>query len=241
METNFHFKPVQWIETLQEFSNMFSAKEKEDLLKKIHDSVVEFEEEVTADLCRQAVDSGIDAHDAIIGGLAEGMVTVGAMYERNEYFVPELLLCSDALYAGLDILRPHVRAGTEQVRGKIMIGVVEGDIHDIGKSLVKTMFEAAGWKVFDLGKDVKTDRFVSGVTQHDPDVIALSALMTTSMLAMPKIIEAVKAEKPGVIVMVGGAPLNHDIARRYGADSYADDAVSAVHEAARLFSNSVPD
>lgn len=220
---------------------MFSSEEKKDLLKKIHDSVVAFDEEATGDLCRQAIDGGIDAYEAIIGGLAEGMVTVGAMYERNEYFVPELLLCSDALYAGLDILRPHVRTGTERISGKIMLGVVEGDIHDIGKSLVKTMFEAAGWKIFDLGKDVKTERFVSELAQHNPDVVALSALMTTSMLAMPKIIEAVKAEKPGVIVIVGGAPLNQDIAQRFGADGYADDAVSAVQEAARLLSVSMPE
>ncbi len=219
---------------------MFSSEEeKKGLLKKIHDSVVEFDEEATADLCRQAIDVGIDAYEAIIGGLAEGMVTVGEMYERNEYFVPELLLCSDALYAGLDILRPYVKAGSEKVSGKIMLGVVEGDIHDIGKSLVKTMFEAAGWKIFDLGKDVKMEQFISELAEHDPDVIALSALMTTSMLAMPRIIEAVKAQKPGVIVMVGGAPLNHDIARRYGADGYADDAVSAVQEATRLLSGSM--
>lgn len=208
------------------------------LLKQIHDFVVEFDEEKTAELCRKALDHGLDAYDAIMDGLAAGMDTVGKLYERNEYFVPELLLCSDAMYAGLDVLRPHVKAGEHQNAGKIILGVVEGDIHDIGKSLVKTMFEAAGWEIFDLGRDVKLGRFVEELKRTDADVVALSALMTTSMMAMPKAIEMVKVEKPNVVVLVGGAPLNGNIARQYGADGYAKDAVSAVYEAEKLLQKS---
>ncbi len=204
------------------------------LLKQIHNAVVEFEEEKAAELCRKALEDGIDAYDAIMEGLAAGMDTVGKLYESNEYFVPELLLCSDAMYAGLDVLRPHVKVGEHQTAGKIILGVVEGDIHDIGKTLVKTMFEAAGWEIYDLGKDVKLGRFVEELQRTAADVVALSALMTTSMMAMPKAIEMLKTEKPDVIVLVGGAPLTGDISRQYGADGYARDAVSAVYEAEKL-------
>ncbi len=213
---------------------MGSEERKTELLRELHDAVVEFEEDDSARLCNEALELGIDAYDAIMDGLAAGMATVGKLYEDKEYFVPELLLCSDALYAGLEILRPHIRPGVAHSAGKIIIGVVEGDIHDIGKTLVKTMFEAGGWEIFDLGKDVKLDKFVEELERTDADVVALSALMTTSMLAMPKLIEMLKAKKPEVIIMVGGAPLNTEIAKQYGADGYANDAISAVHETVRL-------
>ena len=217
---------------------MASEDRKTELLRELHDAVVEFEEDDSARLCNEALALGIDAYDAIMDGLAAGMATVGKLYEDKEYFVPELLLCSDALYAGLEILRPHIRPGVAHSAGKIIIGVVEGDIHDIGKTLVKTMFEAGGWEIFDLGKDVKLEKFVEELARTDADVVALSALMTTSMLAMPKLIEMLKARKPEVIIMVGGAPLNADIAKQYGADGYANDAISAVQETARLLAAS---
>ena len=207
------------------------------ILKQIHDAVVDMDEEKTPELCRAALAAGIDAYAAIMEGLAAGMDTVGKLYEQKEYFVPELLLCSDAMYAGLEVLRPHVKVGEHQSAGKIIMGVVEGDIHDIGKTLVKTMFEAAGWEILDLGKDVKLERFAEALKSTGADVVALSALMTTSMMAMPKVIAMLKAVDPTVIVLVGGAPLNEEIARQYGADGYATDAIQAVVTAARLFAN----
>jgi corrinoid protein of di/trimethylamine methyltransferase len=214
---------------------MADEQNRHPLLAQIHDAVVAFEEEKSAELCRQALEAGIDPYTAIMEGLAAGMDTAGDLYENKEYFVPELLLCSDAMYAGLAVLRPHVKVAEHQAAGKIIMGVVEGDIHDIGKTLVKTMFEAAGWDISDLGKDVKLQRFVEELQRTDADVVALSALMTTSMLAMPKVIEMLKAQKPHVVVMVGGAPLTAEIARQYGADGYAKDAITAVQEAERLF------
>jgi corrinoid protein of di/trimethylamine methyltransferase len=215
---------------------MVSEEKRSELLKKIHDSVVEFEEETTVQLCNEALNEGIDPYDAIMEGLAAGMETVGGLYEKKEYFVPELLLSSDAMYAGLDILRPHVKVDKSvKAAGKIIMGVIEGDIHDIGKTLVKTMFEAAGWEIYDLGKDVKLEKFVEELERTQADVVALSALMTTSMLAMPKVIDMLKAQVPEVIVMVGGAPLSPEIAKQYGADGYAKDAIAAVKEADRLF------
>jgi methanogenic corrinoid protein MtbC1 len=159
------------------------------------------------------------------------MEKVGELYVSNKYFVPELLLCADALYAGLDVLRPHIKVGGRETKRQIVIGTVEGDIHDIGKNLVKIMFEAAGWVVHDLGKDVKLQRFVEEQNRTQSDVVALSALMTTSMLAMPKAIEMIKAKDPDVAIMVGGAPMTREIATSYGADGYADNAGEAVWEA----------
>ncbi len=209
---------------------------KKELLTKIHDAVVAYDEETSAQLCKALLAEGIDPYDGIMKGLAVGMDTVGGLYEKKEYFVPELLLCSDAMYAGLDVLRPHVKTTREKEDvGKIVMGVIEGDIHDIGKTLVKTMFEAAGWEIYDLGKDVKLEKFVEELKRTKADVVALSALMTTSMLAMPKVIDMLKAQIPEVIVMVGGAPLSLEIAKQYGADGYAKDAIAAVQEADRLF------
>jgi len=206
----------------------------EEILRGIRDAVVRYDEEACVQLCKVALKSGIDAYEAVKRGLAAGMDIVGELYAKKEYFVPELLLCSDTLYAGLDILRPHLKMEEAEIKGRFIIGVVEGDIHDIGKNLVKTMFEAAGWEVYDLGKDVKLDRFVQEQRRINAQVIGLSALMTTSMLAMPRVIEMLRAEDPNVKIMVGGAPLTRDIAIQYGADGYAPDAVAAVQEAIKL-------
>ena len=162
------------------------------------------------------------------------MDVVSELYTRREYFVPELLVCSDALYAGLNVLRPFIRTGTKIGKGKVLLGVVEGDIHDIGKNLVKTMFEASGWQVIDLGKDVKLDRFVEEQKKARADLVGLSALMTTSMIALEKAVGMLKAADPEVKVLVGGAPLTPEIAAKFGADGYAEDAVCAVQEAGDL-------
>ena len=212
---------------------MTTEEKSSDLFKKLHDAVVAFEEERVAELCRQVLDEGVDAYDAIMQGLAAGMDTVGQLYEQKEYFVPELLLCSDALYAGLEILRPHIRSDATQAAGKIILGVVEGDIHDIGKTLVKTMFEAAGWEIYDLGKDVKLGHLSKSWSERTP----------TSWPCPPDDHQhaghaqgdrVAACEKAEVIIMLGGAPLNMEIAKQYGADGYASDAVSAVHETERL-------
>jgi len=131
-------------------------------------------------------------------------------------------------------LRPHIKANETGKKRQIIIGTVEGDIHDIGKNLVRIMFEAAGWLVHDLGKDVELKRFAIEQSRTRSDIVALSALMTTSMLAMPKAIELIRAEDAGAVIMLGGAPLTRDIARNYGADGFADNAGEAVKEAVEL-------
>jgi len=216
---------------------MATEERKQEILKGLHDAVVEFEEEKVVELSQAALDEGVDAYDAVMDGLAAGMQTVGQMYTDQVYFVPEVLMCSDALYAGLDILKPHITGEKAQSRGQVVIGTVEGDVHDIGKNLVKMMFEVAGFEVHDLGRDVKLERFVEEQLRTDSEIVALSALMTTSMLAMPKVVEMVKARNPDAMIMVGGAPISEEVAEKYGADGYADNAANAVQEAIQMISS----
>lgn len=215
---------------------MASEERTKEILKGLHDAVVSFDEDKAVELCHTVLDEGIDPYTAVTDGLSSGMLEVSELYNKKEYFVPELLLCSDALYAGLDILRPAIVASGKEtsVKGSIVIGVVEGDIHDIGKNLVKMMFEAAGWTVHDLGRDVKLERFVQEQERTNSEIVGISTLMTTSMLAMPKVINMLRAKNPKVRIMLGGAPVNPDVAKKYGADGYAPSAGTAVEEATRL-------
>jgi len=172
----------------------------------------------------------------MMDGLAAGMIEVGDLYNKKEYFVPELLMCADALYAGLDILKPAIKASGREakVSGSIVLGVVEGDVHDIGKNLVKMMFDVAGWTVYDLGKDVPIDRFVEEQIKTGSEVVGISALMTTSMLAMPEVVKKLREKNPNVRIMLGGAPINPDVVEKYGADGFAKTAGTAVDEAIKL-------
>jgi corrinoid protein of di/trimethylamine methyltransferase len=213
---------------------MATEERKKEILKALYDGVVEFEEDKVVEFSQAALDEGVDAYEAIMDGLAAGMEHVGELYANQEYFVPEVLMCSDALYAGLDILKPHVSG--KEAEAQVVIGTVEGDVHDIGKNLVKMMFDVAGFTVHDLGRDVKLERFVEEQLKTDSEIVALSALMTTSMLAMPKVIEMIKARNPDAMIMVGGAPISQEVADNYGADGYAPNAANAVQEAIQMIS-----
>jgi dimethylamine corrinoid protein len=215
---------------------MVTEERTKEILKGLHNAVTLFEEEEAAKWARIALEEGVDPFVATMEGLAEGMMEAGEKYNKKEYFVPELLMCADALYAGLGILKPAIEASgrKSEVKGSIVLGVVEGDVHDIGKNLVKLMFEVAGWTVHDLGKDVPLDKFVEEKIRTDSDIVGISALMTTSMLNMPEIIKRIRAKNPKVRIMIGGAPVNPEIAEKYGADGYAKNAGTAVDEAIRL-------
>ena len=215
---------------------MPSEKRIQKLIKDLYDAVVKMDEEAAVKVSHAILEERVNAFQRVMGGLTAAMEKVKELYVNQEYSIPEILLCSDALYAAFDILKPHIKAGETKVKGRIVIGVVEGDIHDIGKNLVKTMFEAAGWTTYDLGNDVKIEKFAEEQQRTKADVVALSTLMTTSMLAIPRIIEMVKAKDPSVVVLVGGAPLTREIARSYGADGYADSAAVAVQEATEVLS-----
>ena len=210
---------------------------KEELLEKMHTAVVEYEEDEARDLAQEYLDAGHDPLEGIMNGLAKGMEEVGKLFENNEYFVPEVLMCADALYAGLGVLRPHVPvAENERGKGQVVIGTIEGDVHDIGKNIVKMMFDVAGWTVHDLGKDVPLEKFVEEQLKTESEVVALSAMMTTTMLGMQKVIKMIKEKNPNVQILLGGAPVTQDVAGNYGADGYADNASNAVTEAINMVS-----
>jgi dimethylamine corrinoid protein len=215
---------------------MVKEERTKEILKKLHETVVQFEEEEVVKWAKIALEEGVDPFVATMDGLAEGMMEAGDKFNQKEYFVPELLMCADALNAGLDILKPAIQASgrKSEVKGSIVLGVVEGDVHDIGKNLVKLMFEVAGWTVYDLGKDVPLDKFVEEQIRTESNVVGISALMTTSMLNMPEVIKRLRAKNPKVRIMIGGAPVNPEVAEKYGADGYAKDAGTAVDEAMKL-------
>ncbi len=215
---------------------MASEERTKEILKGLHEAVVSWDEDKVVELCHAALNDGVDPYLATMDGLAHGMVEVGDLYNRKEYFVPELLMCADALYAGLDILKPAIIASGRKakVKGAVVIGVVEGDVHDIGKNLVKMMFDVAGWTVFDLGKDVPLDKFVDEQLKTDSDILALSSMMTTTMLGMPKVIKIIREKSPRCRILIGGAPITTDVADKFDADGYAESAATAVEEAMRL-------
>ncbi len=209
---------------------------KEELHQQLKNSVIEYQEEGVQEAAQAILDEGYDPLEAIMDGLAAGMEVVGDLYDRNEYFVPEVLMCADALYAGLDILRPHITKDEGQVNAQVVIGSVQGDVHDIGKNLVKMMFDVAGWEVHDLGRDVPLEKFVEEQLKTDSEVVAMSAMMTTTMLGMKKVIEMIKEKNPNVGIMLGGAPVTQDVANLFGADGYAESAGNAVSEGIKMIS-----
>lgn len=211
---------------------------RKELYQQLKDGVVNFEEDKVKEIAQKVLDEGLDAYDAVMNGLAAGMEVVGDLYDKHEYFVPELLMAADALYAGLDILRPHIQMeGVEgRVKGQVVIGTVQGDVHDIGKNLIKMMFEVAGFTVHDLGRDVPLEKFAEEQMRTDSEIVALSAMMTTTMMGMKKVVQMIKQKNPHVKIMVGGAPLTADVAKIFGADGYAESAGNAVQEAIKMIS-----
>jgi corrinoid protein of di/trimethylamine methyltransferase len=207
---------------------------KEELFEILKQGVIDYQEEPVKEASQQVLDDGHLALEAIMDGLAAGMEVVGDLYERNEYFVPEVLMCADALYAGLAILRPHVPKAEGGSVAQVVIGSIQGDVHDIGKNLVKMMFDVAGWEVYDLGRDVPLESFVVEQLRTDADVVAMSAMMTTTMLGMKKVIKMIKDKNPNVAIMLGGAPVTQDVATLFGADGYAESAGNAVAEGIKM-------
>jgi len=215
---------------------MADEAKKKEIFEKLRNGVIQYDEDACKEGAQEALDAGIDPNEAIFDGLVSGMEEVGRLFEAQEYFVPEILMCADALYAGLDILKPHCKQMDIGVKGAVVIGTVEGDVHDIGKNLVKMMFDVAGFTVYDLGRDVPLDQFVEEQLRTDSELVCLSAMMTTSMVGMPKVIEKIKAKNPDCLIMIGGAPTSKDLAEKFGADGYAEDASNALKEAIKMVS-----
>ena len=209
---------------------------KEELLKKLSDGVVEMEEDDVAEAAQEYLDAGYPAFDGIMEGLVDGMNRASQLYEEEEYFVTDVLLCSDAMYAGLDILRPYLPevANDDKITGVIV--VVEGDTHDIGKNLVKIMLETAGFNMIDLGRDVPLQQFVDTAKEQNADFVCMSTLMTTTMGGMETVIHLLEEAgiRNKVKVMIGGGPISQKFADKIGADGYSQNAVEAVKLAKRL-------
>ncbi|TJX13747.1 cobalamin-binding protein [Tissierella creatinini] len=202
------------------------------------------EEEGVRELAQEYIDAGYDALEGITAGLVDGMNRAGQMYEEEEYFITDLLLCSDAMYAGLEVLQPHLPKKdleSEKVY-KCVIGVVQGDTHDIGKNLVKIMLETAGFEMYDLGRDVPLKDFVDKAKEADADLICLSTLMTTTMPGMKTVVEMLKEEGMygKVKVMVGGGPISQAYCNKIEASGYAANAVEAVNLAKVVVGMGIP-
>lgn len=188
------------------------------------------------ELVQQAVREGMDAREILEYGLLDGMNAVGEKFKRNEVFVPQVLIAARAMNAGVSQLRPLLTESCVSPRGSVCIGTVEGDMHDIGKNLVRMMLEGKGFSVVDLGTDVSPESFVKAATEHQCGIVCCSALLTTTMTAMGDVVKAFEEAgiRNQVKIMVGGAPVTEAFARQIGADAYTDDAVSAATRAVEL-------
>ena len=207
----------------------------EETLKALFDAVLDGQREVAKESVQKALAAGI-APGEVLDTMVNAMGEVGQLFEEGEYFVPEMLIAARAMKTGMDILKPELVDADIQPAGKIVAGTVRGDLHDIGKNLVCMMLEGAGFQVVDLGSDVSPEAFVQAVNEHQPDFIAMSALLTTTMPNMQTTIEALKAAgvRDQVKVLIGGAPITDAYAAKIGADGYAPDASRAVKLAKAL-------
>ena len=210
-------------------------REKSDILNSLAQAVIEMDIPRASETAAEAIRCKVDPYEAIMDGLAKGMDKVNELFENEEYFVPEILLCADAMYAGIEVLRPYLSKETAWNKKKVVIGVVKGDTHDIGKNLVKIMLDNAGFEMHDLGKNVPYSKFIDTAGELKADLVCLSTLMTTTMDGMQVVIEDLK--KAGIIsrVMVGGGPISPGFAKKIGADGYAKNAAEAVKVAKGLF------
>ena len=190
----------------------------------------------TKELAQKAIDEGMAPSKVLSEGLIVGMNEVGRRFKNNEFYVPEVLIAARAMHSGMDVLKPLLSEAEASSAGTVVLGTVKGDLHDIGKNLVSMMLEGAGFNVIDVGVDVAPDKFLEAVRDKKPQVVGLSALLTTTMPAMKTTIEALKEAgvRDSVKVMIGGAPVTQRYSDEIGADGYAPDAASAVDVARRL-------
>ena len=206
------------------------------LLKEIFEALAEGDAKKVKNLVEQALTQGISPKEILDKALIPGMREVGEKFKKGEYFIPEVLVAAKAMNTGIDLLRPFFNQIEVEHAGKVLIGTVSGDIHDIGKNLVATMLRGAGFQIIDLGVDVSPEMFVEKAKSEDVDIVAISALLTTTMLSMKDTIYAIKEAgiRDKVKIMVGGAPVTLKYAEKIEADGYAPDAATAVEKAREL-------
>jgi len=201
-----------------------------EVLAELSTAVIEGNVDDMADLTEDALDEGISAQEILDKGLMPGMDHVGVEFKAGNMFVPEVLRSARAMHASMDIVRPLLVETGAKLTGKLLLGTVKGDLHDIGKNLVGMMCEGAGFEVIDLGKDIEPEAFVEAIKEHNPDVLGMSALLTTTMRAMERTIKALEEAglRDKVKIMIGGAPVTQSFADQIGADGYTSNAATAA-------------
>lgn len=199
-----------------------------ELLKSLQENLMKGKANEVKSLCEEAVKQNIPLEKILNEGLIAAMAIIGEKFKNNQVYVPEVLIAARAMNSGMSVLKPLLASANVKARGKVIIGTVKGDLHDIGKNLVKMMLEGAGYEVIDLGVNADPAKFVASAKEKNPDIIAMSALLTTTMGAMKETIEALKNAGITAKTIVGGAPLTQSFAKEINADGYAPDAASAV-------------
>jgi 5-methyltetrahydrofolate--homocysteine methyltransferase len=208
---------------------------KNEVMLKLQNTIINLDAEAVKRVCQEALAAGIPAYSLILDGMAKGMEIVGQKYENGEYFLAELLMAGEAMKAGISLLEPHLKAEETESAGKIVLGTVRGDIHDIGKNVLTILLKAANFEVVDLGTDVPAEEFVKAVQKHLPDIVGMSAMLTSSMTEMKTTINelANAGLRDKVKIIVGGASVTPEYARKIGADAGINDAVEGVRICSR--------
>lgn len=207
------------------------------ILEEIRDAVIAGNAAKVKEQAQKAIEEGCTAAQILEEGLIGGMNIIGPRFKNNEIFIPEVLIAARAMHAGMDIIKPLIVSSDIQSKGTIVIGTVKGDLHDIGKNLVIMMLEGSGYKVFDLGIDVPTEKFIEAVEQYKPQIVAISALLTTTMAQMQKTVETLLQIESRPRIIIGGAPVTQEFCDQIGADAFGADAASAVEVAKELIAS----
>lgn len=207
-----------------------------DFLNSISQAVQNGDDKQAVEVAGKALENGIPAQDILEKGMVPGIQALGKLFKDGKAYLPEILVSCRAMSRGVEVLKPHLVGVTISNKGTVVVGTVEGDMHDIGKNLVKLMLESNGFRVEDLGADVVPDAFVKAAQENNADIVAMSALLTMTMVCMPDVIDALKEAglRDRVKIMIGGAPITREFADEIGAEGFAEDCASAVDEATRL-------
>jgi 5-methyltetrahydrofolate--homocysteine methyltransferase len=210
---------------------------KERILEQLRDAVIKLDIDSIQDLCEMAIKAGVPAYKAVIEGMAVGMEVVGQKYDEGEYYLAELIVAGETMKEGMEVLGPHLKSSELSSAGKCVIGTVKGDLHDIGKNVFVSLLKAQNYDVIDLGVDVSPEQFVRAIEEHSPNILAMSALLTTTMGEMEKVIKEVEKQghRNNLKIIIGGAPMTNDYALKIGADAAATDAIEGLRIIGDLF------
>ena len=199
------------------------------ILESLREAIIRFDIDNIKALAEDALEQGVSAYDGVMNGMAKGMEVVGQKYQAGEYFLPELVMAGETFKEGMKIFGAHVKPSEMGSQGRMVIGTVEGDLHDIGKNIVASLVGASGFEVHDLGVDVSAERFLAAARENSADIVAMSALLSTTFPHMREVVDAIRKAQVTAKTLVGGAPLNPETAKSLGADGYGTDAVEGAN------------